>query len=271
MARRLPAQCGEALRRRRGAGRLQPRDRGPRIRRPGRAFGIGQDDAPAHHRGTRARERGRRLFDDVRVNDVDVGDRDIAMVFQNYGLYPHMSVYDNMAFGLRRRKLARDEIDARVRRTAGLLTIERAARAPPAPALRRPAPARRARPRDRARSRGVPARRAAVEPRRAPARADARRDPQGASRGHGDRGLRHPRPGRGADDGRSHRRHERRHASSRWARPASSTIGPVNRSWPRSSARRRWDSSAARRPQRRRHDAGRRRRPARSPRPRRPA
>src|SRR5580765_2441184 len=49
---------------------------------------------------------GELYFDDRRVNDVDVGDRDIAMVFQNYGLYPHMSVYDNLAFGLRRRKLS---------------------------------------------------------------------------------------------------------------------------------------------------------------------
>ncbi|HSV17507.1 MAG TPA: sn-glycerol-3-phosphate ABC transporter ATP-binding protein UgpC [Casimicrobiaceae bacterium] len=64
------------------------------------------------------------LFDDVRVNDVDVGDRDIAMVFQNYGLYPHMTVYDNMAFGLRRRDLPRAAIDERVRRTAVLLAIE---------------------------------------------------------------------------------------------------------------------------------------------------
>ncbi len=64
------------------------------------------------------------FFDDVRVNDVDVGDRDIAMVFQNYGLYPHMSVYDNMAFGLRRRKLTRDDIDERVRRAAGMLDID---------------------------------------------------------------------------------------------------------------------------------------------------
>jgi multiple sugar transport system ATP-binding protein len=64
------------------------------------------------------------FFDDVCVNDVDVGDRDIAMVFQNYGLYPHMSVYDNMAFGLRRRKLAKEEIDKRVRRAAGMLNIE---------------------------------------------------------------------------------------------------------------------------------------------------
>ena len=45
---------------------------------------------------------GELCFDGVCVNDVDVGSRDIAMVFQNYGLYPHMSVYDNMAFGLRR-------------------------------------------------------------------------------------------------------------------------------------------------------------------------
>ena len=67
---------------------------------------------------------GNVLFDGARVNDVDVGDRDIAMVFQNYGLYPHMSVYDNMAFGLRRRKLPPSDIDARVRRTARMLDIE---------------------------------------------------------------------------------------------------------------------------------------------------
>jgi multiple sugar transport system ATP-binding protein len=63
-------------------------------------------------------------FGDVCVNDLDVSDRDIAMVFQNYGLYPHMSVYDNMAFGLRRRKLPKDEIDRRVRHAAGMLSIE---------------------------------------------------------------------------------------------------------------------------------------------------
>jgi len=67
---------------------------------------------------------GELWFDDVRVNDIDVADRDIAMVFQNYGLYPHMSVYDNMAFGLRRRKLSRNDIDSKVRRTAKLLNIE---------------------------------------------------------------------------------------------------------------------------------------------------
>src|ERR1700733_8068391 len=50
-------------------------------------------------------------------------DRDIAMVFQNYALYPHMSVYDNMAFGLKMRKFARAEIDKRVREAADILGI----------------------------------------------------------------------------------------------------------------------------------------------------
>ena len=67
---------------------------------------------------------GELWFNDVCVNDVDVSDRDIAMVFQNYGLYPHMSVYDNMAFGLRRRKMAGHQIDEQVRRTAKMLAIE---------------------------------------------------------------------------------------------------------------------------------------------------
>jgi len=62
-------------------------------------------------------------FDDTLVNDVDVGDRDIAMVFQNYGLYPHMTVYENMAFGLKRRKMPKDEIDRRVRRASEMLNI----------------------------------------------------------------------------------------------------------------------------------------------------
>ena len=58
------------------------------------------------------------------VNDVPAKDRDIAMVFQSYALYPHMTVYENMAFGLRLRKLSKDEIDKRVRRAAKILGIE---------------------------------------------------------------------------------------------------------------------------------------------------
>ena len=58
------------------------------------------------------------------VNDVAPRDRDIAMVFQNYALYPHMSVKENMAFALRRRKVAPDEIEKRVRETAAMLGLE---------------------------------------------------------------------------------------------------------------------------------------------------
>ena len=57
------------------------------------------------------------------VNELAPMDRDIAMVFQNYALYPHMSVYDNMAFGLKMRQFARGEIDKRVRETADILGI----------------------------------------------------------------------------------------------------------------------------------------------------
>ncbi len=58
------------------------------------------------------------------VNEVEPADRDIAMVFQNYALYPHMSVYDNMAYGLRNRGTPKGEIDARVREAARILDIE---------------------------------------------------------------------------------------------------------------------------------------------------
>src|SRR5208282_2444526 len=58
------------------------------------------------------------------VNDVPPRDRDIAMVFQNYALYPHMSVFDNMAFGLKLRKFPKDEIKRRVDEAARILDIE---------------------------------------------------------------------------------------------------------------------------------------------------
>ena len=58
------------------------------------------------------------------VNDVAPKDRDIAMVFQSYALYPHMSIYDNMAFGLKLRKVKKDEIDKRVNEAARILGLE---------------------------------------------------------------------------------------------------------------------------------------------------
>ena len=59
------------------------------------------------------------------MNDVEPKDRDIAMVFQNYALYPHMTVYDNMAFGLKLRKVPKDEIDKAVREAARILDLDK--------------------------------------------------------------------------------------------------------------------------------------------------
>jgi multiple sugar transport system ATP-binding protein len=64
------------------------------------------------------------LIDDALMNDVHPKERDIAMVFQNYALYPHMSVYENMAFGLKMRQTPKDEIDNRVKEAANILHIE---------------------------------------------------------------------------------------------------------------------------------------------------
>ncbi|NTW03790.1 MAG: ABC transporter ATP-binding protein, partial [Oscillochloris sp.] len=66
---------------------------------------------------------GNILIGDRVVNDVPPKDRDIAMVFQSYALYPHMSVYDNMAFGLKLRKVPKSEIDKRVKEAADMLGI----------------------------------------------------------------------------------------------------------------------------------------------------
>ena len=67
---------------------------------------------------------GELYIGDKLMNDVAPKDRDIAMVFQNYALYPHMTVYDNMAFGLKLRKTPKAEIEAKVKEAARILEIE---------------------------------------------------------------------------------------------------------------------------------------------------
>src|SRR6202048_3831680 len=67
---------------------------------------------------------GEVLIGETVVNELPPMDRDIAMVFQNYALYPHMSVYDNMAFGLKMRKFERAEISKRVQAAAEILGIQ---------------------------------------------------------------------------------------------------------------------------------------------------
>lgn len=66
---------------------------------------------------------GNLYFEDKLMNDVHPKDRDIAMVFQNYALYPHMSVAENMGFGLKMQKISEDEINKRVKKTAGMIGL----------------------------------------------------------------------------------------------------------------------------------------------------
>ena len=111
-----------------------------------------------------------------RVNDRAPKDRDIAMVFQNYALYPHMTVARNMGFALELAGVDKSEIDKQGQRGGRDPRPRRPPRPQAGQPVRRPAPARRDGPRDRARPEGVPDGRAAVEPRRQAARADAHGD-----------------------------------------------------------------------------------------------
>jgi len=86
--------------------------------------GCGKTTALRLLAGLEEVSEGRILIGDRVVNDLPPKDRDIAMVFQSYALYPHMSVFDNMAFGLKLRKVPANEIKQRVQRAAEMLGIE---------------------------------------------------------------------------------------------------------------------------------------------------
>ena len=176
-------------------------------------------------------------IDGERVNDVPPAERGLAMVFQSYALYPHMSVADNMAFSLRLAGVGKARALPEGPRGGPRPAARAAARAQAARALRRPAPARRDRPRDRAQPQGLPVRRAALQPRRRAARADADRARPAARGAQGDHDLRHPRSGRGDDAGRPDRGAGRRRWCSRPARRSSSTTTRRTCSSPASSAR----------------------------------
>ena len=85
--------------------------------------GVEMNDVPPKDRDLEEISSGELYIGDKLVNDVEPKDRDIAMVFQNYALYPHMTVYDNMAFGLKIRKMDKAEIDRRVREAAKQLDL----------------------------------------------------------------------------------------------------------------------------------------------------
>ena len=85
--------------------------------------GCGKTTALRMLAGLEESSSGDIYIGDRRINDVAPKDRDIAMVFQNYALYPHMSVYDNIAFGLKLRHMPKPEIDRRVREVADVLGL----------------------------------------------------------------------------------------------------------------------------------------------------
>src|SRR5712664_2854660 len=86
--------------------------------------GCGKSTAIRMLAGLESISEGQIRIGDRVVNDVAAKDRDIAMVFQSYALYPHMSVYDNMAFGLKLRKRPKPEIERRVKEAAELLGLQ---------------------------------------------------------------------------------------------------------------------------------------------------
>jgi multiple sugar transport system ATP-binding protein len=86
--------------------------------------GCGKSTALRMIAGLETISGGSLKIGDKVVNDVEPKDRDIAMVFQNYALYPHMSVYDNIGFALKLAKVPKDEIDTRVRKAAAILELE---------------------------------------------------------------------------------------------------------------------------------------------------
>ena len=188
----------------RGGERSQPRCRRRRVHGARRPVGVRQDDGVAHGRGPRGdHAKARSAIGERVVNDLSPRERDIAMVFQNYALYPHMTVAENIGFALRAAQACqRPRCNAKVEEAAQILGLTEHLRRKPGTALRRSAPARRDGPGDRPRAGRLPDGRAALEPRREAARADARRDlPHPAPARRRD-DLRHPRPDRGDDDGR---------------------------------------------------------------------
>ena len=86
--------------------------------------GCGKSTALRSIAGLETPDSGRVWIGDRDVTDIQPRDRDIAMVFQNYALYPHMTVFDNLAFGLKLRKTPKDEIERRVKEAAGMLSLE---------------------------------------------------------------------------------------------------------------------------------------------------
>ena len=165
---------------------------------------------------------GRIYIDGEEVGQKPASQRDIAFVFQMFALYPHMNVRRNMSYPLVSQGMPRAEVRAKVEEVARILGIDRHPRPAGRRPLRRRPPARRARPRHRARAQVLPDGRAARRARRRVPRAHGGGAAR-AARPHGrDHRLRHPRPDRGDADGRQDRRDEPRRR--RAVRPAAGDL-----------------------------------------------
>ena len=201
--------------------------------------GCGKSTALRMIAGLESITSGELRIGDKVVNDLEPKDRDIAMVFQSYALYPHLTVRNNIAFALKLKKMPKDEINERVEKAARILELTENLDRRPGQLSGGQRQRVRDGPGDRAPAAGVPDGRAAVEPRRQAARADARRglqDPALAQRHHR---LRDPRPDRGDDDGRSGRGAVAWLPAAGRTRRRTSTTIPTTCSSAPSSARRR--------------------------------
>ena len=171
------------------------------------------------------------------VTDLPPYKRDVNTVFQSYALFPHLDVYENVAFGLRRKKVDKGELETRVKDAMTLVDLDRLREAQAAADVGRPAAAGRARARAGEPPEGAAARRAARRARPEAAQADAARAQAHPAGGRHHVHLRDPRPGRGHDDVRPARRDAARARSSSSAPPRTSTRTPPPSSWPGSSGR----------------------------------
>ncbi len=172
---------------------------------------------------------GRILLGEEDITDTPPNERRMAMVFQNYALYPHMTAGDNIVFGLKLQRRPKAEVRARLEAVAEALDIGHLLDRKPGPVVRWPAAAGSARSSDGQGTAGLSARRAIQQPRRRPAQSDADRGQAPPPAAGDDQHLRDPRSGGGDDAVRPHRGHASRQGRAARLEPGDlpQATGPV--------------------------------------------